>query len=67
LNGNNEVQLLDNFSPAMITDLQYAPVTSVDVERSFSTYKIILTNRRTSMTPEHMERNIVVNCFLKCS
>ncbi|KAF0764256.1 Dimer Tnp hAT domain-containing protein [Aphis craccivora] len=58
LNGNNEVQLIDNFSPAMITDLQYASVTSVDVERSFSTYKNILTDRRTSMTPEHMEQNI---------
>lgn len=67
LNGNNEVQLLDNFWPAMITDLQYAPVTSVDVERSFSTYKNILTDRRTSMTPEHMKQNIVVNCFLKRS
>ncbi|KAF0764255.1 DUF659 domain-containing protein [Aphis craccivora] len=67
LNGNNEVQLIDNFSPAMITDLQYAPVTSVDVERSFSTYKNILTDRRTSMTPEHMEQNIVINCFQKYS
>ena len=65
LNGNNEVQLIDNFSPAMITDLQNAPVTSVDVERSFSTYKNILTDRRTNMTPEHMEQNIVANYFQK--
>jgi len=36
--GNNEVQLLDNFSPAMITDLKNFLVTSVDVGRSFSTY-----------------------------
>jgi hypothetical protein len=50
------------------TDLQYAPVTSVDVKRSFSKYKNILTDRRTKMTPnhtEHMKQNIVVNCFLK--
>jgi len=60
LNGNNEVQLIDNFSPAMITDLQNAPVTSVDVERSFSAYKNILTDYRTNMIPEHIEQNIVV-------
>ncbi|XP_060837117.1 uncharacterized protein LOC132919483 [Rhopalosiphum padi] len=65
LKGNNEIQFVDNFSPTMVTDLQYAPVTSVDVERSFSTYKNILTDRRTKMTPEHMEQNIVVNCFQK--
>lgn len=40
LNGN-EVQLLDKFSLAMITDLQHAPMTSVDAECSFSTYKNI--------------------------
>lgn len=32
------VQLLDNFSPFTLTDLQYAPMTSVDVERSFIQY-----------------------------
>jgi len=42
LNRNNKVQLIDNFSPTMVTDLQHAPVTSVDVERFFSTYKNIL-------------------------
>jgi len=67
LNGNNEVKLLDNFSLAMITDLQYTLVTSVEVKRSFSTYKNILTDRHTNMTPEHMEQNIVVNCFQKFS
>lgn len=40
LKRNNEIQLVDNFSTTMVTDLQYPPVTSVDVERSFRTYKI---------------------------
>jgi hypothetical protein len=44
LNRNNKVQLIDYFSPT--TDMQNAPVTSVDVERSFSTYKNILKDRR---------------------
>lgn len=47
----------------MITELHHALVTSVDVERSFNTYKNILTDRHTNMTPEHMERNTVVNCY----
>jgi hypothetical protein len=29
---------MDNFSTAIITDLQHVPVTSVEVERSFSIY-----------------------------
>jgi len=45
LNGNYKVQIIDNFSPTMLTDLMHAPVTSIHVERSFSTYKNILTNR----------------------
>jgi len=47
----------------MVTDLQHVPVISVDVERAFSTYKNILADRRTKMTPEHTEQNTVVNCF----
>lgn len=31
-------KLIDNFSPTMVADLQHAPTTSVDVERSFGTY-----------------------------
>lgn len=52
-NENNRVQLPENYSSAMVANLQYSPVTSVDVERSFSIYKNIITNRRTKMTPEH--------------
>lgn len=65
LNRNSEVQLMDNFSPAVITDLQHDLMTLVDV--NFSTYKNILTDRRTNMTPEHMEENIIINYFQKLS
>jgi hypothetical protein len=63
LNGNNEIQLIDNLSSAMITDFQHAPVTSVDIKHYFSTYKNILIDHRTNITPEHMDQNIVVNSF----
>ena len=36
--------------------LKYAPVTSCDVERSFSAYKQVLTNKRRSMTVGNIEK-----------
>jgi len=66
LSGNNTVQLPENYSPTMVADLQYSPVTSVYVEWSFSIlYTNILSNRRTKMTPEHIEQYIVINCYCK--
>ena len=35
--------------------------TSVDVERSFSTYKEVLTEKRTNFTPEHLEKYMTCN------
>lgn len=34
-----------NMSPATIASFKYAPITSVDVERSFSAFKNILNDR----------------------
>ena len=36
-------------------------MTSVDVERSFSTYKQVLTEKRTNFTPEHLEKYMICN------
>ena len=41
-----------------------APITSCDVERSFSAYKLILTDKRHQFTPENLEKNIVIYCYL---
>ena len=35
--------------------MQFAPLTSVDVERSFSQYKDIPSDLRTNLTVEHIE------------
>jgi len=45
----------------------YAPLTSVDVERSFSRLKNILTDDRHKLTPDNMEKLIVIqyNAFLE--
>lgn len=57
-----ETEVPENISPGKCHLLKYAPVTSCDVERSFSTYKRILTDRRLNMTPEHLEKYLVVHC-----
>jgi hypothetical protein len=63
ISGKKESFLPPNFTPTMSTCMKYAPITSVDVERSFSTYKITLTEKRTNMTPKNMEVYIVINCY----
>ncbi|XP_031358786.1 uncharacterized protein LOC116182392 [Photinus pyralis] len=45
----------------MIPKFKYAPITSVDVERSFSIYKHILDSRRCNFTEENLEMYIVCN------
>jgi len=58
------VTLPQDLSPSIATDLKNAPTTSVDVERSFSIYKTIITAlRRTNFTPENLEKYIIVHSF----
>lgn len=62
--GNNE-DLLENFTPRVVADMKFAPLTSVYVERSFSLYKHILSDRRTNMSTDNMEKYIIVNSYNK--
>jgi hypothetical protein len=50
---------IKHFSPKMLSSLRYVPITSVDVEQSFSAYKHILTNRRHNLTEVNMEYTII--------
>lgn len=45
-----------------VPKVKYAPVTSVDVERSFSAYKLILTDKRHSFSLENLEKVLVIYC-----
>lgn len=42
--------------------LKYCPVSSVDVERSFSAFKLILTDKRHNFTIENLEKILVIYC-----
>ena len=46
-------------SPAQLASFKYAPITTVDAERSFSIHKSMLSDRRRCMTVEHLEMSIV--------
>jgi hypothetical protein len=46
----------EDISPGKFHLLKFVPVTSCDVERSFSAYKRISSDRRLSMTAENMEK-----------
>lgn len=63
LSGKEGSVLPPNFTPIISFCMKFAPITSVDVERSFSTYKMILTEKRTNMTPQNMEKYIVINSY----
>lgn len=41
---------------------KYCPVTSVEVERTFSAFKLLLTERRQNLTVQHLEKHIVIYC-----
>lgn len=45
-----------------IVNFKYAPINSVDVERSFSIYKNILSDRRRSFKFENISKIIVIQC-----
>ena len=40
---------------------QYSPLVSCDVERSFSNYTVILTDKRHSLTEDNIEKYIFIN------
>lgn len=62
ITGNSTV-LPENLSPAHASFYKFSPVTSVDVERSFSAYKLILSDKRHSLTHTHMEQLLVIYCY----
>lgn len=50
-------------SPGIISALSNAPITSVDVERSFSAYKSILSDRRQSFLLDNLEKHLIVSFY----
>ena len=47
---------------SIVRDAMWLPVTSVDVERSFSQYKHLLNERRETLTEGNSTRLMMLNC-----
>jgi len=62
LNGSGDT-LPDGIGPGDIAKLNYCSTVNVDVERSFSTYKNILTDRCQAVTEENISKVIVSHCY----
>lgn len=63
LNGESEsIQTSEDLSPNNMVFFKYAPITSVDVDGSFSRYKNLLTDKRRSMVFENIAKMIVLQC-----
>ena len=55
----------EEFSLSDIANFKYAPITSCDVERSFSRYKTVLSDNRHSFLFENLKMQIVIKCNAK--
>lgn len=53
---------IDSLSPEQLNSFKYAPLTSCDVERTFSAYKRILNDTRRRFTIENLAKHIVIHC-----
>ena len=58
LQGDNSVVV--ELVPTVVQCIRFAPITSVDVERSFSQMKNVLSERRLNTTPENLKKHLVV-------
>lgn len=58
-------EYLESLPPAARACFEHAPLTSVDVERSFSQYKAILRANRESFTVENLRRYVLLHCNSK--
>ena len=57
--GKEEVELERNIAQHAVY-FKFAPVTSVEVERTFS--KTILSDRRLSLTTENLNKMLIISC-----
>lgn len=70
LNGENTTSrdgIPEDLTLNDMVHFKYAPVTSVDVERSFSSYKNILSDRRRSFLFENLKNHLIVQCNNMCT
>lgn len=55
----------DEFSPHQLAAFKFAPMASVDVERSFSTYKQLYRDNRHNFSFENLKCHLIIHCNSK--
>ena len=50
-------------SPSNAAALKYCPIASVDVERSFSQFKNVFSDRRRNFSEENLAKTVIANFF----
>lgn len=55
-------EFIDMLSPEELSSFQYAPITSCDVERTFSKYKQVLGDQRRSFLFENLKMHVIIYC-----
>jgi hypothetical protein len=58
----DEIQIQEKYEAQEIASFKFAPITSCDVERSFSVYKSILSDNRKSFLFSNLKMYFVTNC-----
>jgi hypothetical protein len=56
--GRNEQELSAND----LTLFKYSPITSCDVERSFSRYKVLLSDNQRSFQFDNFKMHVIIHC-----
>ena len=55
--------LPEGIGPGEVALFKFCPVSSADVERSFSVYNKILSDQRHNLTKDNLKKIIITNCF----
>lgn len=58
-------EYISNLTPGELAMFKFAPTTSCDVERTFSSYKMVFDIRRKSCTFENLKKHLIVYCNRK--
>ena len=58
----SRVDMIEGLSAAEVLSFKYSPITSCDVERSFSKLKQVLSDKRRSLTMKHLTWILVTLC-----
>jgi hypothetical protein len=53
----------NDLDPEHISSLKYGPITSVDVETTFSSYKNILSDGRQKLSVQNLEKHLIFNWY----